>query len=89
VRDQRAKASGVFMTSNLERFKNAGKLVLVTDYGTREEEVNDFHARATGKGFVPYETVRGLDRFVGCIAPARVCSEELADVELQPSWKFG
>ena len=48
--------------ANLEIFRKAGKLVLVTDYVSRRKEVDDFYARAKEKGFIPYATRRALDR---------------------------
>ncbi len=48
--------------SFLDRFKQAGKLVLVIDYVTQRELIDDFYAKARAKGYVPYATVRALDR---------------------------
>ncbi len=47
--------------AGLDVFAQAGRLVLVTDYVTRSELIDDFYARAEAKGYVPYATVRGLD----------------------------
>jgi cysteinyl-tRNA synthetase len=46
----------------LDRFLDADKLVLVVDYVTRKELIDDFYARAEARGYVPYATVRDLDR---------------------------
>lgn len=48
--------------ANLDLFKQAGKLVLVIDYVTRQDLIDDFYARARARGYVPYATVRDLDR---------------------------
>jgi cysteinyl-tRNA synthetase len=48
--------------AGLERFRAAGKLVLVIDYVTRPDLIDDFYERAKSRGFVPYATVRDLDR---------------------------
>lgn len=48
--------------TGLDRFRAAGKLVLVVDYVTRRGLVDDFYERATARGYVPYATVRDLDR---------------------------
>lgn len=47
--------------ANLDVFRAAGKLVLVTDYVTQPALIDDFYARAHAKGYVPYATVRDLD----------------------------
>jgi cysteinyl-tRNA synthetase len=46
---------------NLDVFKKAGKLVLVTDYVTRKALVDDFYTKARARGYVPYATVRDLN----------------------------
>jgi len=46
----------------LDLFKNAGKLVLTVDYATTPSHVNDAYARSQAKGYVPFVTVRHLDR---------------------------
>lgn len=48
--------------SNLDVFKQAGKLVLVIDYVTQQNLIDDFYSKAIAKGYVPYATVRDLDR---------------------------
>lgn len=45
----------------LDRFKAQGKLVLVIDYPTRRELIDDFYAKAQAKGYIPYAAVRSLD----------------------------
>jgi cysteinyl-tRNA synthetase len=47
---------------NLDVFKAAGKLVLVVDYVTQKSKIDDFYAQAEARGYVPYATVRDLDR---------------------------
>jgi uncharacterized protein (TIGR01370 family) len=51
-----------YVTSHLDVFKQAGKLVLVIDYVTQQSLIDDFYAKATAKGYVPYVTHRDLDR---------------------------
>jgi cysteinyl-tRNA synthetase, unknown class len=46
---------------NLDVFKRAGKLVLVTDYVTQKSRIDDFYAKAWAHGYVPYATIRDLD----------------------------
>jgi len=48
----------------LERFKGAGKLVLCTDYCRRPAHIARFYRLARQHGFVPYATVRDLDKLV-------------------------
>ncbi|MEI6725938.1 MAG: MJ1477/TM1410 family putative glycoside hydrolase, partial [Actinomycetes bacterium] len=48
----------------LERFRRAGKLVLCTDYCRRPAHIDRFYRLAQAHGFVPYATVRDLDRMV-------------------------
>jgi Predicted extracellular endo alpha-1,4 polygalactosaminidase or related polysaccharide hydrolase len=48
--------------ANLDVFKQAGKLVLVIDYVTQQNLIDDFYSKAKAKGYVPYATVRSLDR---------------------------
>lgn len=47
--------------ANLDVFKRANKLVLVIDYVTKQELIDDFYSRAHAKGYVPYATVRELN----------------------------
>ena len=46
----------------LDLFRNAGKLVLTVDYATTPGHVDDAYARSQAKGYVPFVTVRDLDR---------------------------
>ena len=54
------------ITIELERYldalRNAGKLVLTVDYATRPAHVDDAYAKSLAKGYVPFVTVRDLDR---------------------------
>jgi cysteinyl-tRNA synthetase len=50
------------VTAQLDIFRQAGRLVLVTDYVSQPRLIDDFYARAQAKGYVPYATVRDLDR---------------------------
>jgi len=54
------------VTAGLERslalFRAAGKLVLTTDYATTPAHVDDAYAKSQHAGFVPFCTVRDLDR---------------------------
>lgn len=63
-RDDQPTPPGV--TAELERhldvFKNAGKVVLTVDYATTPAHVDDAYARAQARGYVPFCTVRALDR---------------------------
>jgi cysteinyl-tRNA synthetase len=46
---------------DLDRYRNAGRPVLVIDYCREPAHVDDFYSRALERGFVPYATVRDLD----------------------------
>jgi cysteinyl-tRNA synthetase len=48
----------------LDVFRNAGKLVLTVDYATTPAHVDDAYAKSQAKGYVPFCTVRDLDRLV-------------------------
>lgn len=48
--------------ANLDVFRAAGKLVLVTDYVTEPTPIDDFYSKARARGYIPYATVRDLDR---------------------------
>jgi cysteinyl-tRNA synthetase len=48
----------------LDRYVAAGKLVLTVDYTQRSTHVEDAYRRARERGYVPYATVRPLDRMV-------------------------
>ena len=39
-----------------------GKLVLVMDYVTQQDLIDDFYSKARAKGYVPYATVMNLDK---------------------------
>jgi cysteinyl-tRNA synthetase, unknown class len=45
----------------LDRFKAAGKPVLVTDYVTKPLLINAFYSKAKAKGYTPYATRRDLN----------------------------
>jgi cysteinyl-tRNA synthetase len=45
----------------LDRFKAAGKPVLVTDYVTRRAKIDAFYGKALSRGDVPYATRRALN----------------------------
>ncbi len=46
----------------LDAFKKADKLVLTIDYATTPAHIDDAYARSRAKGYVPFVTVRELDR---------------------------
>jgi cysteinyl-tRNA synthetase len=48
----------------LDKYVAAGKKVLVVDYCRRANLIDDVYARAASRGYVPYCTVRDLDRLV-------------------------
>ena len=50
------------LESYLDIFKNAGKLVLTVDYATTPAHVDEAYAQSQAKGYVPFVTVRDLDR---------------------------
>lgn len=47
---------------HLDRFVEAGKLVLAVDYLTDQAKAGRFYREAGARGYVPYATVRALDR---------------------------
>ena len=49
---------------HLDYIRDAGQLVLTIDYTTQAAQVGQAYARARAKRYVPYSTVRGLDRLV-------------------------
>lgn len=51
-----------YVLSKLDIFKAAGKLIMVMDYPSQQELIDDFYAKALAKGYVPYATNRVLDR---------------------------
>lgn len=52
------------VTPYLDRFVAAGKTVLATDYVQDPAKVADFYSRCREKGYIPYATVRDLNRIV-------------------------
>ncbi|MFH1454050.1 MAG: MJ1477/TM1410 family putative glycoside hydrolase [Armatimonadota bacterium] len=46
----------------LDTFKRAGKLILVIDYVTEQNLIDDFYSKAQAKDYIPYATVRMLDK---------------------------
>ena len=46
----------------LNVFREAGKIVLVVDYVTETDLIDNFYFLAEINGYVPYSTVRDLDR---------------------------
>ncbi len=46
----------------LDLFKNGGKLVLTVDYATTQRHIDDAYTKSQAKGYVPFVTVRDLDR---------------------------
>ena len=47
--------------NQLDRFKQAGKPVLVTDYVTERARIDAFYRKAHSHGYVPYATRRAFD----------------------------
>ncbi len=48
----------------LDLFLGAGKTVLTVDYATTPEHIDDAYAKSQAKGYIPFVTVRDLDRLV-------------------------
>ena len=48
--------------ATIDRYRAAGKLVLAIDYLTRRDLIDEFYAQARARGWVPYCSVRLLDR---------------------------
>jgi cysteinyl-tRNA synthetase len=48
----------------LDLFESAGKLVLTVDYATAQAHVDDAYAKSQAKGYVPFCTLRDLDRLI-------------------------
>jgi cysteinyl-tRNA synthetase len=46
----------------LDQFKQAGKIVLTVDYATTRAHVDNAYARSRARGYIPFVTVRALDR---------------------------
>jgi hypothetical protein len=57
-------ALAVELEGYLDLFKAADKLVLTTDYATTPAHVDDAYAKSRAKGYVPFVTVRDLDRLI-------------------------
>ncbi len=53
-----------FVIEHLDIFHEAGFPVLAVDYLTNPVNIDDFYTRARQKGYVPYATIRNLDRVV-------------------------
>lgn len=52
------------MLALLDQFRNGGKKVLSVEYLTKGKKVKKFYNVARNRGYVPYATVRDLDRMV-------------------------
>ncbi len=50
------------VTNSLDIFKQAGKIVLTIDYVTQKELIDDFYSKSRAKGYIPYATVRDLNK---------------------------
>jgi len=50
--------------ANLDRFRLAGKVVLAIDYLLAPEKIADFYTRARARGYIPYSSVRDLNRLI-------------------------
>jgi len=48
----------------LDRWVDAGKLVLTVDYTRRPEQIDDAYARSRARGYVPFVTVRSLGQLI-------------------------
>jgi cysteinyl-tRNA synthetase, unknown class len=48
----------------LNEFRDGSKKVLLTDYVTKKKKVKKFYTVARDAGFIPYATIRDLDRLV-------------------------
>jgi len=62
-----------YVIKQLDQFVAAGKPVLAIDYLTKKSLINGFWKRATARGYVPYTTVRDLDRLMIPAGHAPVC----------------
>lgn len=58
---RQSTAETSYSVRQLDRFKRAGKPVLVTDYVTRRAKIDDFYSKALSRGYVPYATRRDPD----------------------------
>lgn len=52
----------LFLIDLLDRFRAAGRPVLAIDYVTTTDAIDDFHARARARDWIPYASTRALDR---------------------------
>lgn len=48
----------------LDQFRDGGKKVLSIDYLTKKKKVKQYYTVARNRGYIPYATVRDLDRFI-------------------------
>lgn len=51
-----------YSIEQLDKFKESDRLVLVVDYVTESDLIDDFYANAYDKGYIPYATTRELDQ---------------------------
>jgi cysteinyl-tRNA synthetase len=58
---RQSAAETSYSVRQLDRFKRAGKPVLVTDYVTQGAKIDAFYQKALSHGYVPYATRRDLD----------------------------
>jgi cysteinyl-tRNA synthetase len=58
---RQSAAETSYSVRQLDRFKQAGKPVLVTDYVTQQAKIDAFYQKALSHGYVPYATRRDLD----------------------------
>ena len=58
---RQSAAETSYSVRQLDRFKRAGKPVLVTDYVTQGAKIDAFYQKALSHGYVPYATRRELD----------------------------
>lgn len=52
------------LEDSLDVFRDAGKLVLTTDYATTRSKVDNAYAKSRARGYVPFVTTRDLDRLI-------------------------
>jgi cysteinyl-tRNA synthetase len=53
----------------LDKAVQAGKIVLATDYSTRKEQQCDFIKKARERGYIPFVSVRQLDKIIQVDCP--------------------
>jgi cysteinyl-tRNA synthetase, unknown class len=58
---RQAQSESSWSASRRDKFKAAGKPVLVTDYVTKTRQIGTFSARANARGYIPYASQRDLD----------------------------